>query len=113
VVSVAYYALVRPDQHPATGDSDASEAAWHPVDQLPPLAFDHTQILAKALERLRGKIRYQPVGFELLPKHFTLISSSTAQSRSRSGILRLRHCKSASSVSCAGRRSRPQKNIVQ
>lgn len=72
VVSVAYYALVRPDQHPATGDSDASEAAWHPVDQLPPLAFDHTQIIAKALERLRGKIRYQPVGFELLPKHFTL-----------------------------------------
>ena len=72
VVSVAYYALVRPDQHPATGDSDASEAAWHPVGQLPPLAFDHTQIIAKALERLRGKIRYQPVGFELLPKHFTL-----------------------------------------
>jgi 8-oxo-dGTP diphosphatase len=72
VVSVAYYALVRPDQHPATGDSDASEAAWYPVDQLPPLAFDHTQIIAKALERLRGKIRYQPVGFELLPKHFTL-----------------------------------------
>jgi 8-oxo-dGTP diphosphatase len=72
VVSVAYYALVRPDQHPATGDSDASEAAWHSVDQLPPLAFDHTQIIVKALERLRGKIRYQPVGFELLPKHFTL-----------------------------------------
>jgi 8-oxo-dGTP diphosphatase len=72
VVSVAYYALVRPDQHPATGDSDASEAGWHPVDQLPSLAFDHTQIIDKALERLRGKIRYQPVGFELLPKHFAL-----------------------------------------
>lgn len=72
VVSVAYYALVRPDQHPAKGDSDASEAAWHPADQLPPLAFDHTQIIAKALDRLRGKVRYQPVGFELLPKHFTL-----------------------------------------
>jgi 8-oxo-dGTP diphosphatase len=72
VVSVAYYALVRPDQHPATGDSDASEAAWHPVEKLPPLAFDHADILRTGLERLRGKIRYQPIGFELLPKHFTL-----------------------------------------
>ncbi|MEI6176374.1 MAG: NUDIX domain-containing protein [Verrucomicrobiota bacterium] len=72
VITVAYYALVRPDQHPATGDSDASEAAWHPVEQLPDLAFDHSLIIDKALERLRGKIRYQPVGFELLPKRFTL-----------------------------------------
>lgn len=72
VVSVAYYALVRPDQHPATGDSDASEAAWHPVNKLPPLAFDHADILRAGLERLRGKIRYQPIGFELLPKNFTL-----------------------------------------
>jgi len=72
VVSVAYYALVRPDQHPATGDSDASEAAWHRVDKLPPLAFDHANILRAGLERLRGKIRYQPIGFELLPKNFTL-----------------------------------------
>lgn len=72
VVSVAYYALVQPDQHPATGDSDASEAAWHPVEELPNLAFDHVEILATALDRLRGKIRYQPIGFELLPKRFTL-----------------------------------------
>lgn len=72
VVSVAYYALVRPDQHPAKGDSDAAEAAWHPIEKLPPLAFDHAQILSTALDRLRGKIRYQPIGFELLPKRFTL-----------------------------------------
>jgi 8-oxo-dGTP diphosphatase len=72
VVSVGYFALVRPDQHPAKGDSDASEAAWFPIDDLPDLAFDHPQILATARERLRGKIRYQPVGFELLPKRFTL-----------------------------------------
>ncbi len=72
VVSVAYYALVRPDQHTATGDTDASEAAWHPVEKLPALAFDHAEILCTALDRLRGKIRYQPIGFELLPKHFTL-----------------------------------------
>lgn len=72
IVSVAYYALVRPDQHPATGDSDAAEAGWHPIDHLPPLAFDHADILRTALDRLRGKIRYQPIGFELLPNRFTL-----------------------------------------
>lgn len=72
VVSVAYYALVRPDQHPAAGGTDASEAAWHSLEKLPPLAFDHSLILGKALERLRGKIRYQPIGFELLPRRFTL-----------------------------------------
>jgi 8-oxo-dGTP diphosphatase len=72
VVSVAYYALVRPDQHPAKGDTDASEAAWFPAEGLPELAFDHAEILGEALARLRGKIRYQPVGFELLPEEFTL-----------------------------------------
>ena len=72
VVSVAWYALVHPEQHPAKGDTDASEAAWFSIKELPDLAFDHDHILATALERLRGKIRYQPVGFELLPKRFTL-----------------------------------------
>jgi 8-oxo-dGTP diphosphatase len=72
VVSVAYYALVRPEQHPPKGDTDASDAAWFPAAELPALAFDHAEILTAALERLRGKIRYQPVGFELLPQRFTL-----------------------------------------
>jgi 8-oxo-dGTP diphosphatase len=72
VVSVTYYGLVRPDQHPATGDTDAAEAVWHPMDDLPALAFDHAKILEMALTRLRGKICYQPIGFELLPKKFTL-----------------------------------------
>ena len=72
VVSVAYVALVRPDQNPAKGDTDAAEAAWFAAGDLPELAFDHSEILEAALERLRGKIRYQPVGFELLPKRFAL-----------------------------------------
>ncbi len=72
VVSVAYFALVRPDRHPAKGDTDASDAAWHPLDDLPALAFDHPRIIDTARERLRGKVRYQPVGFELLPARFTL-----------------------------------------
>ena len=72
VVSVAYYALVNLDEHDLTADTDASNAAWFELDDLPPLAFDHDNILKMALERLKGKLRYQPIGFELLPKKFTL-----------------------------------------
>jgi 8-oxo-dGTP diphosphatase len=72
VVSVAYYALVKLAEHTATGASDASDAAWYPVTETPPLAFDHREILGLALNRLRAKVRYEPIGFELLPKKFTL-----------------------------------------
>ena len=47
-------------------------AAWFSVDDCAKLAFDHSRILRTALERLRGKVRYQPIGFELLPPKFTL-----------------------------------------
>ncbi|MEM6396564.1 MAG: NUDIX domain-containing protein [Bacteroidota bacterium] len=72
VVSVAYYALVNLIDHSPAADSDADEAEWFSLDEIPPLAFDHDEILAMAYERLRGKVRYQPIGFELLPEHFTL-----------------------------------------
>ncbi|MES2570830.1 MAG: NUDIX domain-containing protein [Verrucomicrobiota bacterium] len=72
VVSVAYFALVKLDEHPAKGASDASDAGWFPVSSPPSLAFDHATILKTALLRLRGKVRYEPIGFELLPKKFTL-----------------------------------------
>lgn len=72
VVSVAYYALVNLRDHQVQAASDAREAAWFGVHDVPSLAFDHAEILRMALERLRGKLRYQPVGFELLPKKFTL-----------------------------------------
>lgn len=72
VVSVAYYALVKLSDHKVRAATDAREAAWFAADDLPKLAFDHDQIVDKAIERLRGKVRYQPVGFELLPKKFTL-----------------------------------------
>lgn len=72
VVSVAYYGLVRPDQlEPKAGD-DAKEVDWFPVDDLPSLAFDHKEIVETGLARIRGKVRYQPIGFELLPEKFTL-----------------------------------------
>jgi 8-oxo-dGTP diphosphatase len=72
VVSVAYYALVNLAGREVHAASDASAAEWFPVDALPPLAFDHAEILASALDRLRGKVRYAPLGFELLPRRFTL-----------------------------------------
>lgn len=72
VVSVAYYALVKSADHVATGASDASDARWFSITDLPRLAFDHREILKTALERLRSKVRYEPIGFELLPPKFTL-----------------------------------------
>jgi 8-oxo-dGTP diphosphatase len=72
VVSVAHYALVKLFDHRARAATDAAQAAWFPISQPPELAFDHADILTAALTRLRGKVRYQPVGFELLPEKFTL-----------------------------------------
>lgn len=72
VVSVAYYALTKPADHTTAAATDAAEAKWFTVSAIPPLAFDHADILATALTRLRGKLTYQPIGFELLPPKFTL-----------------------------------------
>jgi 8-oxo-dGTP diphosphatase len=72
VISVAYYALVAADRAPLSAGSDASDARWWPVAKHPPLAFDHGRILEYALERLRNKLEYTTVGFQLLPPKFTL-----------------------------------------
>lgn len=72
VVSVAYYALVKLSDHRVQAATDARDAAWFGVHDVPSLAFDHAEILALALERLRTRLRYEPIGFELLPKKFTL-----------------------------------------
>ena len=72
VVSVAYYALVNLRDHQVHAATDARDAAWFGMNDLPRLAFDHADIVQTALVRLRGKLRYRPIGFELLPKKFTL-----------------------------------------
>jgi 8-oxo-dGTP diphosphatase len=72
VVTVAYYALVNTVEHPLRAASDARTAAWFPVLSPPNLAFDHAEILHVAHQRLKGKVSYQPIGFELLPERFTL-----------------------------------------
>jgi 8-oxo-dGTP diphosphatase len=72
VVSVAYYALVKLSDHRAKAATDAADAEWLPISKAPRLALDHADILATALARLKGKVRYEPIGFELLPPKFTL-----------------------------------------
>ncbi|HEY1377493.1 MAG TPA: NUDIX domain-containing protein [Gemmataceae bacterium] len=72
VVTVAYYALVRLSDHTVLAATDARDAAWFAVSEARGLAFDHDGILAAALDRLRAKVRYKPIGFELLPPEFTL-----------------------------------------
>lgn len=72
IISVAWYALVNLRDHKVQAATDAGEAAWFSLDDLPTLAFDHAEILEVAQQRLRGKVRYVPIGFELLPRLFTL-----------------------------------------
>lgn len=71
IISIAYFALISAD-HRLTAGTDAAEANWWPVHHIPPLAFDHAKILAYAIERLRNKLEYTTVGFQLLPSKFTL-----------------------------------------
>ncbi|MDJ0533727.1 MAG: NUDIX domain-containing protein [Xenococcaceae cyanobacterium MO_207.B15] len=72
IITVAYYALVNLGEYHLKATTDAADAAWFAIDNLPDLVFDHLEIFQTALNRLRGKIRYEPIGFELLPKKFTL-----------------------------------------
>jgi len=73
VVSVAYMALASMDTIMVQADDDADDARWFPVNDLPKnLAFDHDAILGDALKRLRSKLRWQPIGIDLLPETFTI-----------------------------------------
>jgi 8-oxo-dGTP diphosphatase len=72
VISIAYFALTPTLDHSPKASSDAAEARWFPVSDLPDLAFDHASIVATAVSRLKAKVRYSPVGFGLLPGEFTL-----------------------------------------
>jgi 8-oxo-dGTP diphosphatase len=70
VVSITYYGLVRPKDYQLSAQTDAEDVAWFNIHKLPKLAFDHKQIVEMAIKRLRGKLAYEPVGFELLDKKF-------------------------------------------
>lgn len=70
VITIAYFALVKKAE--VVGGDDAAAARWFPIGAVPPLAFDHDRILRVALSRLKEKIHFEPVGFELLPEIFTM-----------------------------------------
>jgi 8-oxo-dGTP diphosphatase len=70
VISVAYFALVDSSKFEIKADTDAENVQWFAVTDMPKLAFDHNLIVLKAIERLKAKLSYQPIGFDLLPQKF-------------------------------------------
>ncbi len=78
VITVAYFALISSDHLKLRAATDATDADWFPATDPPPLAFDHADILSYAITRLRYKLEYSAVGFQLLPAEFTLTELQTA-----------------------------------
>lgn len=72
IVTVAYLALVKPEDHQLAFNNLADEVKWADIDQIPPLPYDHPQIVECAYQALTDKIRRAPIGFNLLPEKFTL-----------------------------------------
>lgn len=72
VFTVAHYALISPEHYSLTSGIDTVEVKWFQINQLPQLPFDHKHIIESALLKLRTRVRYKPIGFELLPEKFTL-----------------------------------------
>ncbi len=72
VITVVYFALLDSDRLQVKAADDAADVGWFSVYNLPPLAFDHDKILEYALNRLRGKLDYTTIAFNLLPEQFTL-----------------------------------------
>ena len=78
VITVSYFAVVPASHIVPRAAEDTERVQWWPIDKLPPLAFDHGDILSYALVRLRYKLEYTAVGFELLPEVFTLTELQSA-----------------------------------
>lgn len=72
IISVSYFALVNKHQFELIAGRDTVKAEWFEMSKLPKLAFDHAKIVKTAIQRLKGKVSYQPIGFELLNEKFTL-----------------------------------------
>ena len=72
VITVAYYALIPSDRLQIRAATDAEAVGWFALDEIPPLAFDHQQILDLALDRLRSKLDYSTIALQFMPQEFTL-----------------------------------------
>src|SRR5690606_921208 len=73
VITIAYYALVKPEDYTLHAGFTAADARWFKLRDIPTLPYDHSSILKAGLSHLRHKVRHEPVGFNLLPKKFTLL----------------------------------------
>lgn len=72
VLSVVYFSLINPLKYNIVAGSTTNDIKWFKTSKLPKLGFDHKEIVKTALARLKSKVTYQPMGFELLNTHFTL-----------------------------------------
>lgn len=72
VITVAFYALVRQTDYRILAGDDAARASWFDMDELPPLAFDHEEIITQAREHLKDKLKVSPIAFRLLDEQFTM-----------------------------------------
>ena len=70
VISVAYFALADPGKFSLQADTDAEDAQWFGVGEMPKVGYDHAVIIKAAHERLQNKLSYQPIGFDLLDREF-------------------------------------------
>lgn len=70
IVTVGYFSLI--DNTSINLSMKERNVKWFPITEMPELGFDHQEILNKALAKLRGKLRSEPIGFELLPEKFSI-----------------------------------------
>ncbi|HYF66682.1 MAG TPA: NUDIX domain-containing protein [Ohtaekwangia sp.] len=73
VITLAYYALIKPEDYTLHAGFTASDAKWFKLSEVPSLPYDHNAILKNGLQHLRHRVRHEPIGFNLLPKKFTLL----------------------------------------
>lgn len=73
VITIAYYALVKPEDYTLQAGFTAADAQWFKISDVPELPYDHAKILQQGLQYLKHKLRHEPIGFNLLPKKFTLL----------------------------------------
>lgn len=77
VLTVAFYALVKPGDYKVSGGDDATKAQWFNWGETPPLAFDHEDIINMAKDRLKERLRTQPIAFKLLDDKFSMTELQT------------------------------------
>ncbi|HBH25139.1 MAG TPA: NUDIX hydrolase [Cytophagales bacterium] len=73
VITIAYYALIKEEDYEIAPGFTASDARWFDIDDIPDLIYDHNEILNYSYEHLQHRVKHEPIGFNLLPRKFTLL----------------------------------------